>query len=264
MITSFWHNSTVQLLPFLRLFGAFQLTWILYYDHKHSVNPSPLISWFLGFEVISAAAFCLHTIAPMLTSVTHLTNSILAAFILAARVYLLILHERSKWDILKRETALMLDREQTYGFWSRCLSISLLQQIDWSSGDKPTIKINRMLPPFIESLRFRKFGTAWDRHAGSSIRLLLACVSALKQECIVALIAIICTVPFKLAVPFWVESVVRYAQHRVRTTSSNLVTDTVEMAPAAPILSTTVVLFGFLVCIDYSVTFQSRKLKLAQ
>lgn len=252
MIISCWHNSAVELVPFLRLLGAFYLTWILYYDHKYRADPSSLISAFLGFEVFSAAGFWLYAIALMPTSVTHLVNSVVAAIILSARVYLLILHERSKWDILKQATSMMLDREQTYGFWSRCLSISLLQQIDWSSGDSPTIKINSIFPPFIESLRVRKFGTAWDRHARSSFRLLWACVLALRQECIVALIATICTIPFKLAVPFWVESVVRYAQHRLMTTSSDPVTSTAEITPTAPIMSTAVVLFGFLVCIDYS------------
>lgn len=257
MIAFLWYNSTVQFIPFLRLYGAFQLTWVLHYDHKHRDNPSSLISFFLGFEIFSAAGFCLHAIAPSPTNVTHFSNSLLATSILVARVYLLVLHERSKWDILKRANAVMLDREQTYGFWSRCLSISLLQQIDWSSEDSPTIKVNSIFPTFIESLRVRKFATAWERNRTSNIRLLWACVSALKQECIVALIATICTIPFKLAVPFWVASIVRYAQHRSLTTSPDSVTNASKTALTAPILSTAVVLFGFLIsraCSRYAVS----------
>lgn len=257
MIAFLWYNSSVQLIPFLRLYGAFQLTWLLHYDHRHRDNPSSLISFFLGFEIFSAAGFCLDAIAPIPTNVTQFAKSLLTTSILVARMYLLVLHERSKYDILKRANAMMLDREQTYGFWSRCFSISLLRQIDWSSGDSPSIEINGIFPPFIESLRFRKFGTAWERNHASSICLLWACVSALKKECILALIATICTISFKLAVPFWVASIVQYAQCRLMVTSSDPGGNTIERAPAAPILSTTVVLLGFLIsraCSRYAVS----------
>lgn len=240
IILAFLDCSASQLVPVLRLVGAFSLTCLLYVDHKHSASPSPLISFFLAFEVVSAAGFCLHAFA----GITHFANSIKATLVLVARVYLLILHEKSKWCNLKTSTSLMLDQEETYGYWSRCFSISLLQQIDWSSEEKPTtVKINKKTPQFIESLRVRKFATAWDKYRTSNFRLQWACVSALNQECIFALICMLCTIPFKLAIPFWVERIVRHAQHHTTTLSSDPATSTTSLT-----LDTSFVLLGFLVC----------------
>lgn len=46
-------------------------------------------------------------------------------FTLAAKVYILSLHEKSNWDNLTRAASISLDRDETYRFWSRCISLSL-------------------------------------------------------------------------------------------------------------------------------------------
>lgn len=146
---------------------------------------------------------------------------------------------------LSTDVSAMLDQEETYGFWSRCFSVSLFHQVTWIARDQPAIiNINWKIPEFMESLRVRKFSTSWDKNTVSNLRLLRACASGVKQELVFAFISVLFTIPFKLAVPFWAEALIHYAQHRRTTSKPDTSTATPE---PVLIFGTCVVLFGFLV-----------------
>lgn len=202
---------------FLTLYGAFNLTWVLHVEHVHSATPFSSLSCFLAFEAVFAAV-CVYA---LLSNDSSLVGSTLAASAFIIKAYILGIHEKSKWANLTRSASHLLDQEEAYGFWSRCFSLSLLDQVTRISATQPaTININRKAPGYMESLRLRKFTTAWEKHRGSCVCLLLTCVSALKREIVLATAASILAVSFKLAVPFWIENIVDYAQKRSNPHSS--------------------------------------------
>lgn len=227
---------------------------MLYVEHKHSPRPFTLLSVFLATEVASAAATWLHNVA-LVSSLHSALCTLATTLTLTAKLYSLILHETSNWDNLTEAASRTVDRQETHGFWSRCFSVSLLGDLTWISQDQPAvININTKGPQRIESLRLRRFGTAWTNHEASSLRLLQACASSVKQNCIYAILSVLCTIPFKLVAPFYVEELVRRAEHRTtapRTGSIDGNTDT------HFILHMSVIVLGYLVsraCSRYAVS----------
>lgn len=222
---------------------AFSLMCLLYADHRHSTKPSVTISAFLAFEVASATATSLHT--TVVESTRQLPNCIFSILSLAIKSCMLIFYERSNWDILTPAASCTLRREETYGFWTRCFSGSLFYQLTWISTHQPaTIRIDAKTPELVESLRLRKFATAWNKHPASKLRLLRACVSSLRRELLLAGLATVCTLPFRLATPFWIESVVSHAQDRLKLVGN----EAVSQADAVIILRSCAFLLALLVC----------------
>lgn len=96
----------------------------------------------------------------------------------------------------------------------------------------------------MESLRVRRFNTAWERHRRSKFRLLRACAASLKNELGLAIIAYLFTLPFKLAIPFWTEAVILYAQQHSKAYESHTVNNDSQVSL---VLGSGVVLIGLLV-----------------
>lgn len=219
------------------------LLWILYAEHKHSSHPYISVSVFLAFEVVTSAIHWLNSAAipsSFLVRISMLTS-------LAAKICILVFHEKSKWDNLLPDASRRMDQDQAHGFWSRCLSFSLFDQLSWDddeeSGNKSvTICINRKQPEAFEGLPFRKFTKAWNEHGKSNARLLRALGYSLKQELALATIAVICRTAFKVSIPFWVEAVTAHTQRRM---SSQPIND--GSSDTTLILNTFFILLGWLV-----------------
>lgn len=128
-------------------------------------------------------------------------------------MHILYLHEKPSWKHLIPEIALTLDRNETYGVWSRCLSLSFLDQINQEPVDKATpSKTNPISDNYLESLPLRKFTSKWVEYVTHDFRLAWVCAYVLKEELIVAGISVLCTVFFDCMVPFCISGILRHLQ----------------------------------------------------
>lgn len=232
----------------MTLLGTTTLLWILYVEHKHSSHPYTLVSIGLSFEVFLSALHWLSTIA---NSDSVFSTTISFAH-LTIKSYVLFLHEQSNWNNLRPIVSFMMDRDQTYGFWNKCFSLSLFDQLIWNPQDgSVSININPKHPELLETLCYRKFNTAWDEHKKSDIRILIACACSLKQEIVLAGLSVVFKTAFKLAIPLWIEIVTSHAQQRASSTKFIAT----EYTNNSLLLGTFVLLIGWLVRIIISEVF---------
>lgn len=197
------------------------LLFLLYAEHKHSPKPYTVISAMFSLEVFTSA---IHWLSIMATC-DSLLSSLPALASLVIKMWLLFLHEKSNWSNLLPRVSRKMHREQTYGFWSRCFSLSLFDQLTWdSTTGSVTADMSQKHEDGLDNLRVRKFNKAWDEHSKSKRPLLWACFYSFQREILLACIAVVAKTILRLAIPFWVEKVISHAQQRAilsQSTSAN-------------------------------------------
>lgn len=127
-------GRTASAIDLASIVEVFCLIWLFYLQHTHSPTPLAFLSIYLTLDIVFKAAAL--WISDRRTSVLGGFECLLAESFYIKMV-LLVLHEQSTWNTMKRQFKLKLGREATYGFWSRVFGIplasSLLRAQNWTA-----------------------------------------------------------------------------------------------------------------------------------